>query len=97
MAIQVGAMTEAVKRAIAESDKDARETERRLRHVIRSAEPNDGRKFPHWFGNGWFVLVRKSKAELWHSCHYDARKASKIMEGSRTAATYAAFAQAMGL
>lgn len=53
-------------------------------------------EFPHWFGNGWFVLVRKSKAELWHSCHYDARKASKIVEGPRTAATYVAFAQAMG-
>lgn len=89
-------MTEAVKRAIAESDKEATGAERRLRQIIRSAEPNEGRKFPHWFGNGWFVLVRKTKVQLWHSCEYNARKASKIAEGPRNAASYVAFAQAMG-
>lgn len=89
-------MTEAVKRAIAESDSIGRANERRLRQVIREAEPNQGRKFPHWFDNGWFVLVRKNKVQLWHSCGYDSRKASKIAEGPRNAASYVAFAQAMG-
>lgn len=75
------------------------ENEKRLRDIIRNAAPNDGLAFPHWFGNGWFVLIRKSKAILCHSVTYEARpgKFARIMDGPRNGATYADFAAAMGL
>lgn len=75
------------------------EDEKRLRDIIRNAAPNDGSTFPHWFPNGWFVLIRKSKAILCHSVTYESRpgKFSRVMDGPRNGATYAQFAAAMDI
>ena len=71
--------------------------EKRLWDVMKNGEINNKNEFPHWIANGWFILVRKTKIELWHSCEYDARKASKILEGVRDDQTYQNFATALGL
>lgn len=73
------------------------ETEKRLRDVIKTAEPNKGREFAHWFPNGWFVLVRKTKVILLHSHNHDSRTGREILAGPRNAKTYADFATAMGI
>lgn len=72
--------------------------DRRLRDVIRNAEPTTGSAFAHWFPNGWFVLVRKSKVILCHSVSYTSEpgRFRPILEGPRNGATYADFAAAMG-
>lgn len=72
----------------------------RLYDVISNADENKGTSFPHWFPNGWFVLIRKNKAVLCHSSTYDSRygKFSNIMEGRRNdITTYTQFATAMNI
>ena len=72
-------------------------TEARLRDIIRNAEPNDGIKFPHCLGNGWFLIVRKSKVKLYHSDVHDIRRAKHITDEPRNAFGYANIATAIGL
>jgi len=77
--------------------KKSMELEKRIRDIIRNAEPNDGIKYPHWLCNGWFLIVRKSKVKLYHSDCYDSRRAKHISDEPRNALGYSNIATAIGL
>jgi hypothetical protein len=65
--------------------------ERRLRDVIRRAEPTDGRKFVQWFGRH-FVTLTNSHATLYYSADSDSRSGAVICKVRRDADGYAALA-----
>ena len=75
------------------------ENEKRLRDLIRNAEPTTGTAFAHWFPNGWFLLFSKDQVKLFHSltCSSKPSESRLILTEKRNAKGYAYIATAMGL